>query len=156
MLLNRLASRPFDTEIPIEIPEEVPIAPPVANLKDACVAIVSTAGVHPKGNPYGFKIYRNTIFKKYPIDKLNSMKEGSWEVVHGGYNAMFTNENPNYGVPLDACRQLERKHVFGNLYSYFYGTTGVEGLVSDMRKIGKEIAADMKTNGVNAALLVST
>jgi len=156
MLLDRLAGRAFDTEIPIEIPEEVPIAPPVANIRDACIAIVSTGGVHPAGNPYGFKIYRNTQFKKYSIDKLNNMKDGEWEVVHGGYNAMFMNENPNYGVPLDACREVEREGAFRKLYPYFYGTTGVEGLASAMRDIGKDIVVDMKAEGVDAALLVST
>lgn len=156
MLLDKLAGRSFDTEIAIEIPEEVPVAPPIANIKNACLAIVSTSGVHPSGNPYGFKIYRNTQFKKYSIDKLNSMKKGDWEVVHGGYNAMFMNENPNYGVPLDACREMEREGVFRKLYSYFYGTTGVEGLVSAMQDVGTDIVADMKAEGVHAALLVST
>ncbi len=156
MLLDKLAGRPYSTEIAIEVPEEVPVAPRVEKMAETCLAIVSTAGVHPAGNPFGFKIYRNTQFKKYPIGHLNSMKEERWEVVHGGYNAIFMNENPNFGVPLDACRALEKEGAFRKLYPYFYGTTGVEGLATAMQAIGKEIVRDMKAEGVGAALLVST
>lgn len=156
MLLEKLAGKKYESEIPIEIPHEVPGAPPVTNMQKACLAIVSTAGVHPKGNPHGFKVYRNTQFKKYDINRLNSMLEGEWEVVHGGYNAVFMNENPNFGVPLDACRELLKEGAFARLYGYFYGTTGVEGLASAMEQLGKEMAEDMKGEGVNGALLVST
>ena len=156
MLLSRLSNQPFQTEISIEIPEEVPVAPPVKMMKETMIAIISTAGIHPAGNPYGFKIYRNTQFQKYPIHQISSMKEGRWEVVHGGYNAMFMNENPNFGVPLDACRALEREGLFKKLYPFFYGTTGVEGLASVMEQMGKDIAKDMKSEGIGAALLVST
>ena len=156
MLLDKLAGRSFATEIPLETVEDIPVASPVTNIKEAHIAIVSTAGVHPSGNPHGFKMFRNTQFIKYPVDKLNSMKDADWEVVHGGYNAVFMNENPNYGVPLDVCRELEKEGAFNKLYSYFYGTTGVEGMVNAMQEIGRDIVKDMKAEGVNAALLVST
>jgi len=156
MLLNKLSDRSFETEIKIKVPEEVPAAPAIVNLKEASIAIISTAGVHPLGNPYGFKVYRNTQFRKYDVETLITMKDGQWEVVHGGYNAAFMNENPNFGVPLDACRELEKEGAFSKLQPYFYGTTGVEGLVPVMKQLGKEIGEDMKAEGVNAALLVST
>ena len=156
MLLDKLSGNPFETEISMEIPEETPAAPRITNMKDACIAIISTAGVHPEGNPHGFKVYRNTQYQKYDTQKLNSMKDSSWEVVHGGYNAMFMNENPNFGVPLDACRELEKEGAFAKLYPYFYGTTGVEGLSTIMQELGRDIVADMKSEKVDAALLVST
>jgi len=156
MLLDKLAGRPFETEIAVESLERVPVAPPLANIKDAYIAIASSAGVHAAGNPYGFKMYRNTQFGKYPIDKLDSMKDASWEVIHGGYHTVFMSDNPNYGVPLDACRELAREGAFGRLLPYFYGTTGVDGLLSAMQTIGKGIVADAKAEGVDAILLVST
>ena len=156
ILLEKVASRPFTTEIPIETVEAIPVAPPIANLKDGCVALVSTAGVVPPRNPDGFKTTGNIQWKKYSIDEMQSMKDVAWDVWHGGYNTVFMHENPNYGVPLDACREIEREGVFRKLYPYFYVTPGVGGWVSAMEAIGREILQDMKAEGIDAALLVST
>jgi len=94
----------------------------------ARIAVVSTAGVVLKGNPDSFKGNRNTQWKKYAIGKLHSMKDSEWEVMHGGYNTQFMKENPNYGVPLDVLRKLEREGVFAGVYPYFYTTPGVAAL----------------------------
>lgn len=156
MLQSKLAGRPFETEIAYETFEEVPIPPPIKNIKEATIAFVSTTGLTLAGNPYGFKMFRNTKFEKYDIGNMNSMKDGGWEVLHGGYNNSFMLENSNYGVPLDAARLLEKEGAFSKLYPYFYGTTGVEGVLSAMEDIGQKIAADMKAEGVDAVMLVST
>jgi len=155
MLLNKLAGRPFVAEIPIGSFEAIPIPPPIANLSRACLALATTTGVVPLGNPDGIKAYFNTQWRKYSIDKLDSMKDGKWEVNHGGYNNAFMYANPNYGVPLDGCRELEREGVFGRLYPHFYVTTGNVARVSDMEAMGKGMALDMKAEGVDGVLLVS-
>jgi betaine reductase len=156
MLLDKLAGRSFETEIPYESLEKIPVAPPIGNIRAACITLASTSGVTTGGNPYEFKMFRNTKFKKYSIGNLNSMKEASWDVLHGGYNTSFMVANPNYGVPLDACRELEREGAFGKLYPYFYGTTGVDGVISAMKNIGRGMVADMKAEGVDAVILVDT
>jgi len=156
MLLDKLAGLSFTTEIPVESFEEAPIAPAIGNLKDVNLALATTAGLVPSGNPDRLKPWHNTRWGKYSIEKLNSMKEGSWDVLHIGYSTGFMYEDPNYGLPLDVCRKLEREGLFARLYPYFYSTPGVSGGISDMEAIGREIARDMKVNGVNAALLVST
>ena len=156
MLLNKIAGHPFITEIPVESLEKVPVAPCVASITHSYVALATTCGIILPGNPDGFKAFRNTKWRKYSINKINSMKDTKWDVLHGGYNNTFISENPNYGVPLDACRELEKKHTFGRLYTHFYGTTGVNALISVMKQIGNEMAIDMKVEGVDAVLLVST
>jgi glycine reductase len=156
MLLERLAGRPFTTEIPVQIPEAVPVTRRVSSLKDAYLALVTTAGIVPLGNPCGFTLQRNSRWEKYPIDKLDSMQDARWDVVHGGYNTIFMCNNVNYGIPLDVCRELEREGVFRKLYPYFYSTPGCGGLVSAMQTIGREMVSDMKAEGVDAVLLVST
>ena len=156
MLLDRLAGRSFASEIPYESFEEIPVASPITDIKDACVALASSSGVTAAGNPYGFKMFRNTKFEKYPVSNMNTMKEAGWDILHGGYGTDFMLANPNYGVPLDASRELENEGAFGRLYTYFYGTTGVDGILSDMKNIGRGMVADMKNEGVDAVLLVST
>jgi glycine reductase len=156
MLVDKLAGRSFITEIPVESLEKIPVAPRITNLKDVCLALVATGGVTTEGNPAGFKSYHNTQWRKYSIDKLDSMLDAKWDVVHGGYNTVFMRNNPNYGVPLDVCRELEREGAFARLYPYFYGTTGVSTWLSAMQDAGKEMVLDMKAEGVDAVLLVST
>lgn len=156
MLLNKITDRPFVSEIPIESLESIPVPPPIANLTSSCLALATTSGVVPLGNPDRIKGYLNTQWRKYSIDKLNSMKDGKWEVNHGGYNNAFMHTNPNYGVPLDACRELKKEGKFGRLYPYFYMTTGNVARISAMQAIGKEMALDMKAEGVDGVLLVST
>lgn len=155
MLLNKIAGRPFVTEIPIESLEPIPVPPPITNLTNVCLALATTTGVVPMGNPDGIKAFLNTQWRKYSIDKLNSMKDGEWEVNHGGYNNVFMYANPNYGVPLDACRELEREGVFRRLYPFFYMTTGNVARISAMQAIGKDMANDMKAERVDGVLLVS-
>jgi glycine reductase len=155
MLLSKLAGNRYNTEIPVEILEQVPVAPRITNLQDATIALTTTMGVIPPGNPDGFKVYYNNQWRKYSFEKLNSMQEENWEMIHGGYNSLFVLENPNYCVPLDASRELESKGAFEKLYPCFYMTSGAMGIISTMQLIGREIAADMKTEGVDATILVS-
>lgn len=156
MLLDKMAGRPFITEIPVESLGAVSPAPPITDLKNACLALVTTAGVVAGENPDGFKVHRNTQWKKYSMDNLNSMTDTNWDVRHGGYNNVYMLANPNYGVPLDVCRELEREGVFARLYPSFYTTPGINGLISVMQSLGSDMASDMKAEGVDAALLVST
>lgn len=156
MLLSDLRDEPFFSEVPLEIWDQVSPAPPLRGLSSATIAIVSTSGVVPWGNPDGFKTYRNTYWRKYSIASLKTMEPGQWEAVHGGYDVSFMNQNPRYGVPLDALRALEAEGIIGRIYPSFYVVPGNQGSPSVMRQIGQEIAADLKKEGVNGVLQVAT
>ncbi|MBI4285816.1 MAG: glycine/betaine/sarcosine/D-proline family reductase selenoprotein B [Chloroflexi bacterium] len=156
MLLDKLAGRSFATEIPVESLEAIPVAPRITNLKRSTLALMSTSGVVPAGNPDGFKLHKNTHWRKYPIAKLDSMKDARWDVIHGGYNTTFMQDNPNFGVPLDVCREAQREGMFANLYPYCYVTPGSAGIFQDMETIGKQIALDMKAERIDGVILVST
>ncbi|MBI4525648.1 MAG: glycine/betaine/sarcosine/D-proline family reductase selenoprotein B [Deltaproteobacteria bacterium] len=156
LLLKRLRGEPFMTEVPMEIWDQATPAAALADLSRATIAIVSTSGVVPWGNPDGFKTYRNTYWRKYNIAELKCMEPGRWEAVHGGYNVSFMNQNPHYGVPLDALRSLEVEGVIGRLYPSYYVVPGNQGAPSVMRRIGEEIAADLRSEGVDGVLLVAT
>ena len=156
MLLDKIAERPFISEIPVETLEAIPVAAPIAKIKEACLALITTSGVIPSGNPDGFRGFQNIRWGKYPIEKLNSMLDGDWDVLHGGYNTEFIEKNPNWGVPLDACRVMVKEGLFAGLSDHFYCTPGARGLLSVMHRLGQEMALDMKANGVDGVLLVST
>jgi betaine reductase len=46
--------------------------------------------------------------------------------------------------------------LIGKLHRYFYTTTGVATTVDAARKIGRGIAAELKREGVSAAILTAT
>jgi glycine/betaine/sarcosine/D-proline reductase family selenoprotein B len=156
MLLDQHSARPFVTEIPIEKLDVIPVPPPITNLTEATLALVCEAGVVPLGNPDGFKNHRNTQWKKYPITNFSTMKDSKWEVRHAGFDVSFMAENPNYAVPLDVVRDMERKGVFSRLYPYYYATCGNNALIAEMARIGTEMAFDIKKEKIEGVLLVST
>jgi glycine reductase len=158
MLLKKVNREAFATEIPMETWDDVPPAAPLQSLRDRKIAVITTSGVVPWGNPDRFKTYRNTHWRKYNIAELKELEPGKWEAVHGGYNVAYMNKNPHYGMPLDALRSLEAEGVIGpgNLYPAYYVIPGNQGSPAVMRRVGQEIAADLKKDGVEGVLLVAT
>jgi glycine reductase len=156
MLLDKLAGRPFTSEIPIEHVEGASIAPPITDLRNICLSFITTSGVVLKGNPDGFRGYQNTQWCKYSIEKLESMQDIKWDVIHGGINTQFIETNPNYGIPLDVSRDIEKEGLVGKIFPYFYITPGARAIGSVMHRIGTEIANDLKKEGVHAVILTST
>jgi len=158
MLLKKIKGEPFESELPMEIWDDAVAAPPLAQVKDRNIAVVTTSGVVPFGNPDKFKTYRNTYWRKYNIAELKELEAGKWEAVHGGYNVAYMNQNPHYGVPLDALRALEADGEIGpgKLYPAYYVIPGNQGSPTVMRRMGQEIAADLKKDGVEGVLFVAT
>ena len=156
MLLLRISGKSFATEIRFDEIMETPVASPVDDLKASKLAIASTAGVYPDGNPHGATSIKNTVWAKYDIGNMETMKETDWMVIHAGITNVFIKENANYAAPLDVAREFEREGLFSALSPSFYSTTGVGGATAEMERIGREMAKDMKSEGVSAVLLVST
>jgi betaine reductase len=158
MLLKKIKDEPFESELPMEVWDGAAPAPALAQVKDRTIAVVTTSGVVPWGNPDKFKTYRNTYWRKYNIAELKELEPGKWEAVHGGYNVAYMNQNPHYGVPLDALRTLEAEGAIGpgKLYPAYYVIPGNQGSPTVMRRMGQEIAADLKKDGVEGVLLVAT
>ena len=158
MLLKKIANEPFETEIPMETWDDIAPAAPLDDLRKRKIAVVTTSGVVPWGNPDRFKTFRNTFWRKYNISEVKELEPGKWEAVHGGYNVAYMNTNPHYGVPLDALRSLEAEGKIGpgKLYPAYYVIPGNQGSPAVMRRMGQEIAADLKQDGVEGVLFVAT
>jgi len=156
MLQRKLAGEPVATEIPMQIWDRVTPAGPVKDLARAKIALITTSGVVPWGNPDKFKTFRNTFWRKYAIGELETMEPGVWEAVHGGYNVANMNANPLYGVPLDALRKLQSAGQYQGLYPAYYVIPGNQGSPAEMKRMGQEIAAELKANQIDGVLLVST
>ena len=158
MLLKKINKEPFASELPMELWDDAAPAPALVRVKERNLAVVTTSGVVPWGNPDKFKTYRNTYWRKYSIAELKELEPGKWEAVHGGYNVAYMNQNPHYGVPLDALRALEAEGAIGagKLYPAYYVIPGNQGSPTVMRRMGQEIAADLKKDGVEGVIFVAT
>ncbi len=156
MLRAKLRGEPYVTEIPLVDYEVVPPAPPLADVCAARLAVVTTSGLVPMGNPDRLRRSYATEWKKYPLAGQERLAPGEYEVVHGGYEAQYANANPNYVLPLDALTELEREGAYRDLYPYFFTTAGV-GTPTDVgERFGREIAAELQAAGVDGVVLTAT
>jgi betaine reductase len=156
LLLKKLKGEPYVTEIPIRKFEQQAAAPPLTNTSDSLIAIVTTGGLVPKGNPDNLRQAFSTTFAKYDIENLVSVPAGDYESIHGGYDTTNINLDPNRLVPLDELRNLEKEGKIKSIYKYFYTTCGIGTNVKNSTDIGKRIAEELKEANVDAVILTST
>ena len=79
-----------------------------------------------------------------------------YETIHGGYDPIYANKDPNRVVPLDVLRDIEREGIIGKIHQYYYATTGTGTSVANAVMFGKEIGKELHEAGVDGVLLVST
>ncbi len=156
MLASKLAGRPFRTEIPVEKYDAVPPAPPVADLTHATLAVVTTGGIVPKGNPDRIKRCSENRWCEYDLTGLDALSPEAYECVHGGFFNLAACENPHLVVPLDALRRLEREGAFGRLCDVLCSTVGNDQRLADCQRHGQEIGRLLRSREVSGALLVAT
>ncbi len=156
MLVDKLAGRPYLTELRVPQFSSVPPAAPVKDLSQSLVALVTESGLVPMGNPDRLETWNASKWLKYPNSGLNELRRGDYEAWHGGCDTAGTNDSPDRTVPLDAARALERNGSIGKLYNHYYVTTGNMANIKTMSRIGQEMALDMKAHGVQAAILTAT
>lgn len=156
MLLSKLRGEPFVTELPLPDVAGVRIAPGCAALGRAKLAVVTTSGVVPAGNPDGIESRRATHWASYPLGPGRELPAAEYACVHGGYDNHYVAEDPLRAVPLDALRQLESEGAFGSLLPRFYTTVGAGAPVARAREFGRQIAADLRRQEVDAVLLTCT
>lgn len=156
ILLSKLNNKPYVTEIPLRGFEAVAPASKVTELKDAVIALITTGGLVPMGNPDKIKQAFAVTYGRYDIEGVDSLNKGVYESIHGGYDTTFATNDPHRLVPLDEMRALEKDGVIGGIYKYFFTTCGVGTNIESSKNMGRRIAADLKNAGVSAAILTST
>jgi glycine reductase len=156
MLKAKLSGQPYTTEVPILAPERVPPAPPIADLSNATIALVTTGGLVRKGNPDKQVSANATRYFRHDVSELESLSGKDWEAYHAGYFNHIVNSNPNYILPLSFMRELERKGEIGGIYPYIYALPGVSTPVAQARRMGADVARELQEARVDGCLLVAT
>lgn len=156
MLLAKLKAEPFESEMPSTSFAPVPIPALDKDLSKAKVMLITDGGLVPKGNPDKIEGTAATRWGSYNIEGQDDLRGEEYEVSHGGYDTRFVQEDPDRLVPLDAMREMERNGVIGKLHEEFISTCGRSNPLSNTRRLGREIAAKIKQDGVDAVILTST
>lgn len=155
-LLAKIKGETYQTEIPLPNYDQVPPAPPIKNLREAKIALITEAGIVPKGNPDRLESARATKWLTYSLEALSDLKSEEYQTVHGGFDNTLVNQDPDRVLPIDVMRELEREGVFGSLHPYYYVTTGMATTIENAIRFGREIAQDLRNREVQGALLTST
>ncbi len=155
-LVAKLNGKPYKTEVSIPVYQSITPAPGIKDMRKAKIAIITSGGVVPVGNPDHLPAATAKFYKKYDISAMDSLRQGEFESVHAGYDPVYANQDPNRVVPLDVLRELEREGEIGGIYTYLFDTTGNSTSVADATRMGGEIAEELLAAGVNGVILTST
>ncbi len=156
LVLARLGGDREATEVPLPSFDRVTPAPPVDDLSQAVVALVTESALVPDGNPDRLESARATRWLHYPLEGLRALAPGDYRSIHGGFSTVWANEDPHRLVPLDVVRDLEDEGVIGRLHGEYLVTAGNGTSVGNARRFGVEWAADLRHSGARAAILTAT
>jgi glycine reductase len=156
LVLARLAGDRTRTEVPLPRFDRVPPAPPVADVRQARIALVTEGGLVPAGNPDRLESARATRWLRYPIAEKGAVPAGEFASVHGGFSTTWANQDPHRILPLDVARELEREGAIGQLFGEYFVTTGNGTTVPNARRFGVEWAAELRRAGIQAVVLTAT
>lgn len=157
MALDKVAGRPFVTEL--EMPKFTRVNPsePIKDLSTAKIALMTTGGIVPKGNPDHLESFACSKWAKYRIEDFGGVGLRNCQVAHGGYDPSFANEDPQRVLPVEAMAELVKQGVIGKLHDYFYVTVGNSMPVDRATTFGKLIGDQLvKEGNVDGVILSST
>lgn len=156
MLLAKMNGEKFESEMSPMSFAPVPLPAAVKDLSKAKLMVITDGGLVPKGNPDKIQGTAATHFGAYNIAGRDDLKSEDYEVSHGGYDTRFVQDDPDRLVPIDALREMEKNGVIGKLHDEFLSTCGRSNPLSNTRRLGREMAAKVKQEGVDCVILTST
>ena len=155
MLVKKIDGQPYTTEWPTPSYSQVTPAPPLGDLAHAKIALVTTGGVVPRGNPDRLESAYASKWLKYPIGELNDLEPRDWQSIHGGFDTTNVNQDPDRMAPLDALRELEREGAFRDLADELYTTTGNTAAIPTVRRFAQEMLKELRASDVQGVILTS-
>lgn len=156
MLLQKLKGEEFVTEFPMPEFDNVDPAEAVKDLATAKIALVTSGGIVPKGNPDHIESSSASKYGEYDITGVEDLTEDTYETAHGGYDPGFANKDADRVLPVDVLRQFVKEGRIGSLHHYFYTTVGNGTSVANSKKYAAEYAQKLVSAGVQAVILTST
>jgi glycine reductase len=156
MFVAKLKGEPFVTEYPMPVFDRVAPNPAIKNMKETVLALVTSGGICPKGNPDHIEASSASKFGEYDISGVTDLTCDSYCTAHGGYDATYADQDADRVLPVDVLREMEKEGVFKKLHNKFYTTVGNGTAVASSKRFAEEIARRLIADGVTAVILTST
>lgn len=156
MLVKKIKGEKFATEYPMPVFDRVEPNAPVKDMATAKIALVTSGGIVPKGNPDRIESSSASKYGKYDLDGVTDLHPQNSETAHGGYDPVYANQDADRVLPVDVLMELEREGAIGELHRYYYSTVGNGTSVANSRAFAAEIAKELTAAKVQAVILTST
>ena len=156
MLIKKLADKPFVTEYPMPSFDRVEPGKAIKDMSKATIALCTSGGIVPKGNPDHIESSSASHYGEYSIEGVMDLTEEGWETAHGGYDPMYANQDADRVLPVDVMRDLEKEGVIGKLHNLFYTTVGNGTAVASAKAFAAEYAQKLVAAGVDGVIMTST
>jgi len=131
--------------------DDTPWTPWTKKLSESKVAMVSTAGLHLRGDqPFvgGDQTYRVIPSSAKANDIIMSHTSIGWD--HTGFY-----RDLNLAFPMDRLKELDQQSVIGSLAKDYYSFMGAQQEpVKILEETGPDVARRMKAEGVDAVFMV--
>lgn len=156
MLVKKLAGQPFVTEFPMPNFDRVDPLPPIADITKAKIALVTSGGIVPMGNPDRIEASSASKYGEYSIAGIDDLTDKDYDTAHGGYDPVYARQDADRVLPVDVLRKLEKEGKIGSLHDKFYTTVGNGTAVESSKQYAAEFAQKLLADGVQAVILTST
>jgi glycine reductase len=156
MLIKKLAGKPFVTEYPMPSFDRVEPSPAIKDITKARIALVTSGGIVPKGNPDHIESSNASRYGEYNIEGVTDLLEATYETAHGGYDPVYANVDADRVLPVDILREMENQGKIGKLHEFFYTTVGNGTAVASSKAFAAEFTQKLLSAGVDAVILTST
>lgn len=156
MLVKKLKCETYKTEYPMPVFDNVLPGKRIEDMSRAKIALVTSGGIVPKGNPDRIESSSASKYGKYDLDGIKKLTMDSHETAHGGYDPVYANMDPNRVLPVDVLREMEKEGIIKELHRYYYATVGNGTSVNSSREYAGKIAQELLNDGVDGVILTST
>ena len=156
MLVAKLSDKPYTTEYPMPSFDRVAPNKAIKDLSKATIALCTSGGIVPKGNPDHIESSSASHYGEYSIAGVDDLTAETYETAHGGYDPVYANADSDRVLPVDVLRDMEREGKIGKLHELFYTTVGNGTSVANAKGFAAEYAQKLLKAGVHAVIMTST
>ncbi len=156
MLIKKIRDETFVTEYPMPAFDRVDPQPAIQDITKARIALVSSGGPVPKGNPDRIESSSASKFGKYSLKDITDFTPENGETAHGGYDPVYANLDLDRVLPVDVVKEMVAAGEIGSLHDYWYATVGNGTSVANAKRFAADIAEQLLADHVEGVILTST
>jgi glycine reductase complex component B subunit gamma len=156
MLLASVRGEACRTEWPLPRYERVAPPLPLKDVRRATIALVTSGGIVPRGNPDRIESTYATKWARYSLVGVNDLTPEGWQSIHGGYDTTRANEDPDRVLPVDVLRELEAEGAIGRLHDDYWVFVGSGASTTSARRFAEEMARELRASAVEGVVFTAT